>query len=300
MIQWVWLMDRDTSFERDWIEELRQGTGVPFSEIVDLERTRVIPNAVFIFNHGFAYEEYFQKYEEAGVSFGAIHLSDETLGDTCRFYDHAMCKFVFRNYYHPVHSQHPKATTFGLGYKQGFGKIPAASTSQAVPWYHWCFAGNVHDDARKECLVTASELVPYFVHTTFDSFNSVHGLRLDEYRHMMESSKFSLCPVGQGNLDTFRFYESFEAGTIPVVLGNSPYQNYLPQTYWHNVFPWTPNIPAILAASWKDAVEQMKELLQNPACYIKMRASIAPFWKKAKANWSTSLRDSLRLLKEAP
>jgi hypothetical protein len=54
-------------------------------------------------------------------------------------------------------------------------------------------------------------------------------ISLNEYRQILSSSKFTLCPKGNG-LSSYRFFECFHLNTIPVLFANSvilPYQNKL-------------------------------------------------------------------------
>ncbi len=286
----VWRIRPDGLFETQWIRELLAIGGVDYEEVFDLDGTTVVPRAVVVFNHSIDYEAYFQKYEDAGVKYGAIHLSDETLSDSYDFYGHKACVFVFRNYYHPVIlSKYRHVVTLGLGYKSGFAH--AQDDKPASPrYYHWSFAGNIHTPERLACLTPMMGLVPYKVHTTNAGFNSATGLSVQEYRALMDDSKFVICPIGQGNIDSFRVYEALEAGAIPIVLAATPIQPYKP-SYWHAIFPWmrAQTIPMVIHHNWDDAAKTIREILQNKATYEDLRQQVATFWDGAKRIWAGSL-----------
>jgi hypothetical protein len=48
-------------------------------------------------------------------------------------------------------------------------------------------------------------------------FNDPQGLSTKSYAELLNQTKFALCPRGNFSVDTFRFYEALEAGTIPIV-----------------------------------------------------------------------------------
>lgn len=288
MIHLVWRVDPETLFETQWIRELLAIGKVNYTDIIDLEGTQLLPKSVVVFNHSIPnYEAYFQRYEEAKLAYGAIHLSDETLEDTFEFYGHSMCKFVFRNYHHPVvATKYNHVVMFGLGYKTGFKK-PSKLNGR---YYNWSFAGNVHTQQRIACLFPFRNMIPHYVHTTNEGFNSQSGLSIEQYRELMDDSKFVICPIGQGNIDSFRVYEALEAGAIPIVLANTPLQPYQP-SYWHAIFPWmrTVTIPMLIHKNWEDAAQTMAKILQNKSTYEEIYAQLQSFWSEAKMIWGVTL-----------
>ena len=50
---------------------------------------------------------------------------------------------------------------------------------------------------------------------------------------MFKNSKYSLCPTGYTNLDTFRFYEAIKSGSLPIIPKETPFQpfNYYSEIY---------------------------------------------------------------------
>lgn len=277
----VWLLDPNILFETDWLRSLLPSDMEEVTECDDL-----VDDALIVFNHSIDYESYFKRYEDAGKSFAAIHLSDETLGDSVEFYKYNGCQFVVRNYHHPIHSLRYNVITIGLGCKQGYYACldSALVNSTAQRYYHWCFAGNLHDQERRKAVQTFLPIIPYKLHTTTDGFNSAQSLSTKDYAQWLQESKFAICPVGQGNIDSFRFYEACEAGAIPVVICNTPYQNY-PTSYWHYMFPMCNDFPFIMAKDWDDAYGQMQVILMHKEKYEEMQKALCVFWQYVKDYW---------------
>lgn len=277
----VWLVSPDTMFERDWIYELLSLSGL--THFIDVLDPVILENAIVIFNHSVDYMSFFRQYEAARIPFVAFHLSDETLGDDFSFYSYKSCRHVFRNYWHPYASPMKNVTTFGLGYKTGFKKLRSGADRK----YNWCFAGNVHNDVRYNFLqafVKMKSLEPYYVHTTLDGFNSADGLSIDEYTRILSISKFALCPPGQGNLDTFRFYEALEADSIPVVLSQTAVQS----NYWTCLFSALP-LPFITADNPESAAELCEALLRDEDALAQRLLHQKQFWTEQKKKWADAL-----------
>ena len=290
----VWLFDNPENLhEYEWIHDLVAPISSCITEVIESDRTTLHEQAVYIFNHvahTIPYEEYFAKLQAAEIPFGAIHLSDETLGDTCNFYDFDMCKFVYRNYHHPIHCKNERVKVLGLGYKNGFRS--AKSVYEPAPWYHWCFAGTFHSQDRVDAIRNFESLVPFLV-VEGQGFGT--GVDTETYKRMMELSKFAICLMGQCNVDTFRFYEALEANSIPVVLRKTSNQPYEP-SYWHAVFPWETHFPFIMVDTWEEGVTRMRELLDTPITYLETRVQLQQFWARAKKIWSDMLTQDITSL----
>lgn len=290
-IHLVWRIDPAVLFETQWIRELLSRGNIDYDDIYDLDGTSVVSNAVIVFNHSVDYETYFQRYQDSNTPFGAIHLSDETLTDTTTFYGHTMCKFVFRNYHNPlVASRHNHVITFGLGYKQGFVDSSTTTEQPNGRYYNWSFAGNIHTPERLACILPFESLIPHFVHTTREGFNASSGLAIDKYASLMRDSKFAICPIGQGNIDSFRVYEALEAGAIPIVVASTQAQPYQP-SYWHAIFPWmrAVTIPMLIHRDWHDAAKTMAKMLQDKSIYEDVHSQLQKFWNDAKNIWGITL-----------
>lgn len=284
MFHLVWLVKSDTLFEEHWIRYLLGD--LEYKE-VHAAFDDVIENGVFVFNHSMDYESYFEKYERLGIPFAAIHLSDECLSDDYTFYTYSQCKFVFRNYYHPHASRMPNVVTFGLGYKKDFATLPVGDCHP--DYYHWCFAGNIHDTSRVRSFMPFTILQPYRINFTTSGFNASNSLSLVEYKKWLIESKFCLCPIGQSNIDTFRLYEALECGSIPVVLSKTSLQDYTP-SYWHALFDEYA-IPFIMAPSMQECCSIIKSLIDDIDTFYKKKEEVNQFWKCMKQKWRLQLQE---------
>lgn len=283
----VWLISPDSVFEKEWLYHLLDLGGVREVQEVTEPVTVSGTCALVVFNHSIDYMSYFETCEKTGTPFVAVHLSDETLGDDFSFYHFTMCRGVFRNYWHPYASRALDVVTFGLGWKTGLRQ--ALADAAEGPKYAWSFAGNVYEHTKERVKMInafmSSGLEQYFLHTTTDCFNSPKGLPLCSYAEMLKRSRFVLCPVGHGNLDTFRLYETLEAGAIPVVVMTSALQ---PKDYWCHVFQCE-SIPFVVAENVNDAVDQVWHLYANADAYKERREKTRIFWREAKEKWAKQL-----------
>lgn len=284
MIELVWLVNPDGMFERDWIEYLFRD--VPHVTIRDQEDTRY-ESPIFIFNISCDYEQYLLEFQDERIPYGVIHLSDETLQNTCNYLESPSCLFAIRNYHHPILYKNPKVITIGLGYKYGFTDNPSIRSS--TPWFHWCFIGALHNQERRDAVTSFLQLKPYLLKMSNGGFNS-ESLTTAEYKQTMILSKFALCPIGQGNLDTFRFYEAMESGCVPVVLNRTEKQQYYP-SYWHHLFgvPESFEIPVVMGASWQECMTIVEELLQDPRKYVELHTKMTTFWELQKDQWKLQI-----------
>jgi hypothetical protein len=111
----------ENEWERDWLTEIFNKLNIEYTVINIADITHLVRNAVFVLNHDTNYPPYLQQYELNSVPFGVIHLSDEWVNDNVVFYNYSMCKFIYRNYFHPKYV-HNKVTFFPLGYKKEYWK----------------------------------------------------------------------------------------------------------------------------------------------------------------------------------
>jgi hypothetical protein len=281
MMNLVWAIDPDTCFETHWIHELFQD--VQYGEFKMDALSPVIRNSVIIFNHSIDYKSLFNMYARLDVPYGVVHLSDETLEDDVSFYNDPQCKFVIRTYLHPVAFFNPKVLTIGLGYKKGFKRDNEYDTTPLERYYNWSFAGNIHDETRLNAIKPFMNTLPYKLHTTATGFNSPEGLDIHAYRDLMNDSRFVPCLIGQGNIDTFRFYEALEAGAIPVVIARTPQQPVIP-SYWHGIFKDS-ELPFIIGDTWDTCVGMMQIMLQKKEKYIESVYACKMLWEQTKHKW---------------
>ena len=282
----VWLIS--ARFEREWIWSLLQRGEWSIEEKDDIKlETLHPPNSIFIVNSSMDFESYFARYETACVPYAVIHLSDEYYKDGYKFYDHRMCSWVARNYWHPNLSVRPNVLTFGLGWKNGF----AAAANDANPSpakfedrpYTVSFAGNIHHEYRRNFVKTFADVEPNQFHLTFDGFDSVKGLDINSYRSLMNKSKYVLCPIGHCNIDCFRVYEALEAGAIPITLSITSMQRWM---YWEALTGTA--VPWIAAPTMEEARVLLQTRLDSQIGSEGER--VHEFWELLKSKWATEFK----------
>lgn len=100
------------------------------------------------------------------------------------------------------------------------------------------------------------------------------GEDVETFRYYLKNSTFSLCPRGYG-VNSFRLYESFECGTIPIYIVEDGEDHWLPfssEINWNEICILLkesdiPRIPEILESFSKEEIEKMRETIRS--VYIK-------------------------------
>ena len=106
---------------------------------------------------------------------------------------------------------------FGLGNPQ-FPAYPPdwRSKSASERDYFWSFAGDPNKSTRKAMLAEMGRYGGGFQRLT-SGWMAADALGPQDYRALLENSLFSPCPAGWANVDSYRVWESLEAGCIPIV-----------------------------------------------------------------------------------
>lgn len=165
----------------------------------------------------------FKEFESKNQPFKVIHISDEFCMDTISFYELSMCKAVIRNYHRSDIPKLPHVLTIPLGYYRKYKGVHKKFQERELIWsFHGTDWFN-----RSRQLQPFNSFVPNSCHLQPD-WNHPSATKEKEYLSLLGNSKF--CPVLRGNnRETFRLYESLEAGTLPVTTITDI--NYL---YWIN------------------------------------------------------------------
>lgn len=263
----TWLCNAN-SFEKQWVDYLTSS----YKSNVE----------IIVFNHSVDYITYIRERKDPFV---AIHLSDESYSDDYSFYTSPLCKHVFRCYWHPqLAASFPNVSSIGLGYKNGFLDVDRDQRHDRV--YNWCFAGNIHNHIRADFIdaFKTTEMEPYYLHAVYDPenvFDSPYGLAICSYKKMLKESKFALCPIGQGNIDSFRVYEALEAGAVPVAVSRTAAQPY---DYWSGLFAVS-DVPFITAETPQEAYRKVSYFLTDDDEYHRLSQKVHEFWENAKSGW---------------
>jgi hypothetical protein len=290
-IQW---MTQDAGlFELDWLCEILDVQETDISIVRNFEDFRTGKNSLVICNHAVNYIVGLDALRANNRQYGVFLLSDENLTETCEWLHDPNCLFSVRNYIHPMYFNHPKVTTIGLGYKRQFKKYLTHKPVEER-YNAWVFAGTPHGDRRK--MLDIFELIrPNQTHNC-SGFCSADALTTRDYSEMMSNAIFALCPPGQDSMDSFRLYESLEAGCIPITLTRT---NRLPiyPSYWEALIQSTgiSKIPFILCDTWEECAEKTEELLQSKEC-TNIQENCTIFWHTMKIQWKKTIQAKLNLL----
>jgi hypothetical protein len=281
-VQWL-TQDKDL-FEFDWLTSLLEGTTDQVLVADNVSQLQLDKKVLLICNHAVPYRPFLDALRQNNSSYGIILLSDENLLEPCEWLHDPACKFLFRNYLHPLYIRHPKVTVFGLGYKRNFLThcltIPVEERSTL-----WSFAGTPHGE-RSVVLDMFKDLKPNEVHAC-SGFGADDGISTEDYVSMLNDSQFALCLLGQESADTFRLYEALEAGCIPVTINRSNQFDIRP-SYWHGVFYGETDLPFIAEDSWEKAKEKMIHIIENNETAA-VQKNCTEFWNKWKTVWRTQL-----------
>ena len=278
-------------WEGSWIKYL---LGDYFSNATYYNESEIpIQDKSFIVaNYNMAYKQQLSVLIQKNFTFGVFLLSDEFLTDNCNYVNEPECKFIIRNYVHPNLYNNPKVMTIGLGYKRNFDKYVLNNkfTEREITWN---FIGSLHGKSRNEAVSVFNQLEGGVTHTT-KHFNSDDYLSTQRYCEILSESLYTLCPQGHVNNETFRIFEALEAGSILIVLNNSELHPFKPG-YWHYLFAGESNLPFIVAESWSEALQAVKN--EIAAGRTSTRAEqCGLFWGKWKNTWKYNFHMKLALL----
>lgn len=294
----LWATGRDykIDWEITWICELLKSIDIPY--VIENVRSmnHIVSNALIVVNHNIPYVEYLYQYEQKGIPFGLIHLSDEYMKDSIIPYNFNTCQFVFRNYYYEALENHPKVIHFALGYKYNFWNDYKGISPEQITYNHrdytWSFAGGMRDNRKHAISLFTKEIESHcVVIEKGNSFNDRQtGLDTNEYRSLMLNSKCVLAPIGNWSIDSFRLYEAFECGAIPVTLKNNDTHICKP-SYWEKLLNELP--PFIMEDTWEKNISVVKMLLEQPETYELKRKACIDFWKRYKLRLSHLFKEKI-------
>ena len=94
------------------------------------------------------------------------------------------------------------------------------------------------------------------------------GLPIKQYRDRLQNSIFALCPEGDRHFDTFRLYESLQAGCIPLVVERDGQAIRL----------LGPQFPIPIFENWKLASKFARENLQNRQALNTLQMLCQQWW----------------------
>lgn len=216
---------------------------------------------------------------------GLIHLSDEEGLDGDDLYPilppHTV---IWRNF---AYSRLLGARAFPIGPRADF--LTPELRSQALQpasqrCFPWAFMGTLWaSGSRKLAASLFLRALPQGFFYGGSAFG--RGLPVDRYRQHLLKSAFALCPEGDRHLDTFRLYESLQAGCIPVLVD----QREMVSSLLGDLAPWP------VFSTWSEALAWVQDLWRQPVQLDATQRAIAAWWKQRQAAIAIAMRHTLHL-----
>ena len=222
----------------------------------------------------------------ANGPFALIHLSDEEGLDADELY-HLLPRttVIWRNFPYPRFQSQPQLRAFPIGPRSEFLdpglQVPASTPASRRP-FPWVFIGTLWASGSRT-LAASLFLRALPQGFFFGGKRFGQGLPLPLYRDQLVQSAFALCPEGDRHLDTFRLYESLQAGCIPVVVDQ--------RAMALAMLGSTPPFPVFM--SWTEALEWVQELLSNPEQLDATQASVQFWWQTRCIELRRAMRQTL-------
>ena len=222
----------------------------------------------------------------ASGPFSLIHLSDEEGLDGDELYPLLPSSTViWRNFPYPRFQSQQGLNSFPIGPRSEFLDSKIQNLA-AIPASHrtfpWAFMGTLWASGSRT--LAASLFLRALPHGFFFGGKRFgQGLPLPRYREHLLQSSFALCPEGDRHLDTFRLYESLQAGCIPVVVDQ--------RSMALEMLGSRPPFPVF--TSWHQALAWVESLLLDPTRMDATQASVRFWWHSRCQKLSKAMRESL-------
>lgn len=126
-----------------------------------------------------------------------------------------------------------EARLFGVGYPPHFAQMPAKCPEADIDVF--LSAQNTHT-RRREAFNALQDV--RVVHSVTPTSGFTKGLKPEDYRDTMLSTKIAPAPSGAFSPDSFRLYEALEAHCVPIADDISP--QYDSAGYWRKLYPDAP------------------------------------------------------------
>ena len=271
------------SAERDWIRYLLKGS--IGSELTDLEFTLPRGDAIHIVSSNTSpltsLDPYFRACAMLGGRLVLVHLSDEWYSGGYRLYRHF--DHIIRTH-HTWLARSPGILTVPLGYPNSASLSPSPKPASARQ-YAWSFVGEVKA-SRPEMLAAMLHIEPHVARDTRPG-RSIGSERLSKeaYDRLLFESAFSPCPMGNVMLETWRVYESLEAGAIPLI------ERRLSMDYYRDLLGEHP-MPTF--RSWDTAAQFCRGLLADPAALDSLQSAVVAWWGAKKDAVRADVLECLR------
>jgi hypothetical protein len=272
----IWTIDPLKLWEAEWIRHLL--SRLITHEVVDSSPPTSTRCLVVLSDDGQSVRRTLQNRNylttRASTSsvLGLVHLSDEWFKASVQYYDFAA--FTIRLGHWATHYP-DNVLTLPVGVSSAFVRSQPAHEPFAVRpagerTHLWSFLGQIHSKPTREAMREAFADVPNGYVFETSRWNDPNRLTDVEYRRILSDSVFSLCPrgwsaVGHCSVDSFRTYESAEAGAIPIV----------DSSYYRDAF----DAPfPVVSPDWREAPAIVRSLYANPHTLRSLQRRCHEWW----------------------
>lgn len=227
---------------------------------------------------------YYLKARRSGARMILVHLSDENFMDTHNLYP--LFQAVYRQYAGSIVQTHTNVNLFpsaGAELRWLFDSpLPFDAVSNRR--YAWTFLGDDSKNDRKEALSTFADLKEHRVFTVTDFFDS-RKMPKKDYLQTLTQAVFTLCPMGYTHVETMRFWEALECGSIPLFAHRHRASYY--RNHWKShTFP----MPTF--TSWVEARMYAESLLGDVTKLLEVSQAIRTWWQSYKTQLANGFKAS--------
>jgi hypothetical protein len=272
-------------YEANWLQDLFQLKGFNIESVSATQTLAATDDLIVVLIKPQWAEQlaWLETLRGAGYKFKILHLSDEFGSDPIHMYSWPEVKGVMRFYQRADLPADPKIMVVPLGYHwqfRGNRDVPHLSTPN-LPFRDnmWSFAGTDWKGRSKDMAILQA-IQPHYV-KWFAEWRDPAQLKEEEYVSLMLNTKFVPCPRGQ-NVETYRFYEALECGSIPLFID-------IPENEgWLKIF--NNEIPFLKLQGWEHAAGIMDYFSKNLEQMEKYRMAILISWAKYKVGLKERVR----------
>ena len=238
-------------YEQTWLEDM-------FEQSIEFKPFNISVKDMWCLVQRPHTDEWNKLLTSIDTPFNVLHLSDEFGTDNIGFYELPQCKKVIRNYLRPLNN--PKVHIIPLGYHHKTVVVKPSNQRKLA----WSFHGTNWFD-REEQLKQFLQYTPHHCKLQ-PQWNDPGQTKKSTYLMDLANSKF--CPILRGNnMETFRFYEALEAGTLPVTVEANEWTAWIDEhLQLSQLYNWTDSTMNDV----KDIHDEVLKRWNNWKCKIKV------------------------------
>jgi Exostosin family len=268
LVTLIWHRDIAKVHNRDWIRFLLNG--VIHNEIVDLPGQICRPYSIVVEDTRSETPAIFFEKANKNRPIGLFHISDQYFSFDYRKYRNF--DFVIKTHWSSVFETE-SLLVVPIGYHSDLPFRSDFAPASQRPLL-WSFAGGLKA-SRYDMVQGLSGAEPNVVHATSGVTSPDPRLDKRQYLKLLEDSIFSPCAMGNVIMESWRLYESLEAGCIPVV----EKRTFL--RYYERLLI---DPPLVFVRSWSEAKERMLTLAGDRAELDRLPRETYHWWQQFKGS----------------